>query len=38
VWIAPTQQRAPPTDADPYMQLERLDEYKPSDGYCDTGY
>jgi ribonuclease Z len=38
VWIDPTKKLAPPKYADPYMQLERLDEYKPSDGYCDTGY
>jgi hypothetical protein len=29
---------SPPKYADPYMQLERLEEYKASDGYCETGY
>ena len=38
VWIDPTKKLAPPKYADPYMQLERLEEYQPSDGYCDTGY
>ena len=38
VWIDPAKKLAPPKYADPYMQLEWLDEYKPSDGYCDTGY
>jgi ribonuclease Z len=38
VWIDPTKKLAPAKYADPYMQLERLEEYQPSDGYCDTGY
>jgi len=38
VWIDPTKKLSPPKYADPYMQLERFEEYKPSDGYYDTGY
>ena len=40
----PDKTLAPPKYADvdghpdPYAQLDRREEYQPSDGYCDSGY
>jgi hypothetical protein len=37
VCIDPEQTLSSSKHADPYMQLEWLEEYKRSGGYCDTG-